>query len=106
MERIARYVWQPSHRRSSAGVVPYMGDEADQPYMGTGIAETKSQFPEAAIVRPAIIEQRRLGVFDRDGDSNEVFYAPIEAYEGRHRYDPAFEWEPREERHLVRKVGC
>lgn len=35
---------------------------------------------------------------------NESFYTPIEQYEGKHRYDPKFEWEPKEERKLVRKV--
>lgn len=35
---------------------------------------------------------------------NESYYTPIEAYEGKHRYDPTFEWEPTEERKLVRKV--
>lgn len=32
------------------------------------------------------------------------FYKPIEKYEGHHRYDPDFEWEPEEERKVVRKV--
>lgn len=40
--------------------------------------------------------------FERFG--NESFYTPIENYEGKHRYDPTFEWEPKEERKLVRKV--
>jgi hypothetical protein len=31
-------------------------------------------------------------------------YVPIDSYEGRHRYDPKFEWEPEEERRVVRKV--
>lgn len=35
---------------------------------------------------------------------NEKYYTPIEEYEGKHRYDPTFEWEPQEERKLVRKV--
>lgn len=35
---------------------------------------------------------------------NETFYTPIEDYEGKHRYDPTFEWEPKEEKKLVRKV--
>ena len=48
--------------------------------------------------------RRRIGVFDSVDDTNDTFYAPIEAYEGRHRYDPKFEWEPQEERRLVRKV--
>lgn len=39
-----------------------------------------------------------------DNDSLEEFYAPITTYEGAHRYDPNFEWEPAEERKLVRKV--
>ncbi|KAK6428017.1 hypothetical protein LTR95_015845, partial [Oleoguttula sp. CCFEE 5521] len=40
-----------------------------------------------------------------DASSSEVsFYAPIESYEGIHRYDPKFEWEPQEERRIVRKI--
>ena len=31
-------------------------------------------------------------------------YTPIDSYEGKHRYDPDFEWEPEEERRVVRKV--
>ncbi|KAF2808771.1 MFS general substrate transporter [Mytilinidion resinicola] len=34
----------------------------------------------------------------------ESFYVPIDSYEGRHRYDPKFEWEPAEERKVVMKV--
>jgi len=32
------------------------------------------------------------------------FYKPIDKYEGKHRYDPDFDWEPEEERRVVRKV--
>lgn len=32
------------------------------------------------------------------------FYKPIPSYEGAHRWDPYFEWNPKEERRLVRKV--
>lgn len=35
---------------------------------------------------------------------DESFYIPIEQYEGRHRYDANFAWEPKEEKKLVRKV--
>lgn len=35
---------------------------------------------------------------------DEAFYPPIEQYEGKHRYDPEFQWEPQEEKKLVRKV--
>ena len=45
---------------------------------------------------------RHNATFDKFGDSS--YYAPIDDYEGRHRYDPKFEWEPHEERKLVRKV--
>jgi hypothetical protein len=31
-------------------------------------------------------------------------YKPIANYEGNHRYDPDFDWEPEEERKVVRKV--
>jgi hypothetical protein len=31
-------------------------------------------------------------------------YRPIDSYEGIHRYDPEFDWEPEEERKVVRKV--
>lgn len=34
----------------------------------------------------------------------EQHYRPIESYEGYHRYDPKFDWEPEEERKVVRKV--
>jgi hypothetical protein len=31
-------------------------------------------------------------------------YRPVDTYEGIHRFDPDFEWEPTEERKIVRKV--
>ena len=40
--------------------------------------------------------------FDRAGLVEH--YKPIGKYEGAHRYDPAFEWEPKEETRVVRKV--
>ncbi|KAF2470728.1 MFS general substrate transporter [Lindgomyces ingoldianus] len=35
----------------------------------------------------------------------ESYYKPIDTYEGRHRYDPKFEWESEEERKIVRKAS-
>lgn len=32
-------------------------------------------------------------------------YKPVDSYEGLHRYDPDFDWEPEEERRVVRKVS-
>lgn len=34
----------------------------------------------------------------------EETYVPIDKYEGRHRWDPDFQWEPEEEKRLVRKI--
>ena len=45
---------------------------------------------------------RYQGTYDAGGD--ERFYRPIDTYEGRHRYDPDFQWRPEEEKKLVRKV--
>lgn len=41
--------------------------------------------------------------FERFGKA--LHHQPVERYEGSHRYDPQFEWEPKEEKKLVRKVG-
>ena len=45
---------------------------------------------------------KHVATFETIGDPS--FYTPIENYEGKHRYDPNFEWEPKEEKKLVRKV--
>ena len=106
MERTPSYAWDSHRFRSSADAAPNMGDEdLRQPYMGTMIMDMKQPLHEAVPFPPELAGRRRVGVFDRDGDFQETFYAPVEAYEGRHRYDPSFEWEPREERRLVRKVS-
>ncbi|ORY13568.1 major facilitator superfamily domain-containing protein [Clohesyomyces aquaticus] len=39
-----------------------------------------------------------------DAAGLETHYKPIETYEGFHRFDPKFDWEPEEERKLVRKI--
>jgi hypothetical protein len=45
----------------------------------------------------------RDGTFE-DSQNLETFFEPIKEYEGRHRYDPQFEWDPKEEKTLVRKI--
>lgn len=42
------------------------------------------------------------GTFDIADDARH--YKPISTYEGLHRWDPEFEWEPQEEKKLVRRV--
>ncbi|KAK8248515.1 major facilitator superfamily domain-containing protein [Phyllosticta capitalensis] len=34
----------------------------------------------------------------------EKYYRPVEGYEGIHRWDPDFEWEPSEEKRVVKKI--
>ncbi len=46
--------------------------------------------------------QTPKATFERLGKSS--YYEPVEGYEGSHRYDPQFRWEPNEEKRLVRKV--
>ena len=104
VEKMERMAPETQHVRRKP--VPNMGDaELRQPYMGIEVTDMKHPFPEAVLVQPVLAGRRRVGVFGSVDESNEAFYAPIEAFEGRHRYDPAFEWEPREEKRLVRKVS-
>ncbi|KAF2101585.1 MFS general substrate transporter [Rhizodiscina lignyota] len=42
--------------------------------------------------------------FAHSGLNQAEFYRPIDTYEGLHRWDPDFEWEPKEERRIVRKI--
>ncbi|KAK5009266.1 hypothetical protein LTR28_001901 [Elasticomyces elasticus] len=39
-----------------------------------------------------------------DNESIESFYKPMDSYDGRHRYDPDLQWEPEEEKRVVRKI--
>jgi len=42
-------------------------------------------------------------VYETDGVKD--VYKPIEGYEGTHRFDPSFQWDPQEEKRLVRTVS-
>ena len=65
-------------------------------------------FPENRLTSEAVSAER--GLFARssarafDNDSLAEHYAPIVNHEGAHRYDPNFEWDPKEEKKVVRKV--
>ncbi|KAF8460519.1 hypothetical protein BDZ91DRAFT_798813 [Kalaharituber pfeilii] len=41
--------------------------------------------------------------FSRGSGVTEDYYKPIDTYEGNHRYDPHYTWEPSEGKRLVRK---
>lgn len=93
-------------------------DELDQP-QDVKISGVFNPFPEAVVKEPVItgrrldavpdVERRRssvanvrMGTFSNASDDS--FYKPIDAYEGRHRYDPDFSWTKNEEKRLVRKL--
>lgn len=82
--------------------------ELDQPYEGKALDLTGglNPFPEAVVIDPVLAGRRRSHVGTFDNDSLEDFYKPIDAYEGKHRYDPKFQWEKKEETRVVRKVSC
>lgn len=79
------------------------GNSLSQPFMGNVEVDTKR--PEIISVHSVPSGRYRTGVFDCIDDTNGTFYAPIEAFEGRHHYDHGFEWELQEEKRLVRKVS-
>ncbi|KAF2639118.1 MFS general substrate transporter [Massarina eburnea CBS 473.64] len=47
---------------------------------------------------------KRDGAAFATGGLKAGLYEPIDSYEGKHRYDPNFDWEPEEERRVVRKI--
>lgn len=54
---------------------------------------------------PEDIEGQTAGTFTAfDTSGLETHYKPIDAYEGAHRYDPEYTWNPADEKKVVRKV--
>jgi hypothetical protein len=70
----------------------------DSPSNGSTESPTKGGLQQTET--PVFLEEK--GTYRIAG--LEAFHVPIDTYEGRHRYDPEFTWEPEEERRLVRKV--
>ena len=56
---------------------------------------------------PIISKSAATAAFTREsiGEDGVDHYRPIAEYEGIHRYDPKYTWEPSEERAIVRKVS-
>lgn len=46
-----------------------------------------------------------LGRHVYETDDTKEIYKPIAGYEGSHRFDPSFQWDPEEEGKLVRTVN-
>ena len=51
------------------------------------------------------LRERKLARINPHDDALASFYKPVESYEGRHRFDPNFQWEPAAEKKVVRKVS-
>jgi hypothetical protein len=76
-------------------------DEDDNPR-----ASTSSSTP----ILPKLDAELETELEDRDDarafetDGLELYYKPIEGYEGAHRFDPDYRWDKSEEREIVWKV--
>lgn len=81
-------------------MVSYQDDSSLEGKRDVDIA-TKA-FPVAIIGETGLFQKTGKKTFEEDSLNN---YKPIEGYEGLHRFDPDFEWEPAEEKRLVRKVN-
>lgn len=77
-------------------------DRSPRPSSGT---RTSSEFEFVEDGHPHLRE-RKMGRKPAEDDSLASFYKPVDSYEGRHRFDPYFQWEPQSEKKIVRKVGC
>lgn len=82
-------------------------DATAAPLSGTVTELSKSDSEpngsETGVHKPGFLATQREGVtFDTAGLDD--YYKPMDQYEGLHRFDPKFEWEPSEERKVVRKV--
>jgi hypothetical protein len=63
-------------------------------------SDTRSSNSDTSSSSSSISESRTFLITGRLEDA----YEPIEEYEGRHRYDPKFQWAKEEEKKLVRKI--
>ena len=88
----------PSASEKGAEEVPVQPDDSCKEHF-----DTKVHAVEHA-VETNVLKRGNAGNAFGDTDSLEEFYKPIDTYEGLHRYDPSFQWEPKEEKQLVRKV--
>jgi hypothetical protein len=79
----------------------------DVPITGTGkeVDLTRSASGSEINVHESGKQHRGGTTFATRGLRQDT-YRPVDTYEGLHRYDPYFEWEPEEERKVVRKVSA
>lgn len=106
-------------RNSYAFDQPSPDAELKQPFSDVQVTRPFNPFPEAVVADPVIAGRRKSWVPDGDrrrssvaagqlgtfsNESGDSFYEPIDAYEGKHRYDPKFSWEKKDEKRLVRRL--
>ena len=99
--------------------LPSPQSELDQPFENVKVTRVFNPFPEAVVNDPVLAGRRESAVPDKErrrssvvggtlgtfsNSSDDSFYAPIDAYEGKHRYDPKFTWETTDEKRLIRKL--
>ncbi|KAK5131127.1 hypothetical protein LTR08_001275 [Meristemomyces frigidus] len=73
------------------------------PDSGSEHRQHSMKVPEAVITDTKLFSKSEARV-TFDSASLDSLQPPIDSYEGRHRYDPEFEWTPAEEKKLVRKI--
>lgn len=82
-------------------VIPISG--GDIPVTGKDIDVSGSVSGSEIEVHKSNKGYRGGTTFAADGLRQDT-YRPVDTYEGIHRFDPEFRWEPEEERKIVRKA--
>ncbi|KAF1938119.1 MFS general substrate transporter [Clathrospora elynae] len=59
---------------------------------------------DTSVNKPGFLGKGRYGTTFVSQGLGKDHGRPVESYEGIHRYDPEFEWEPEEEKKIVRKI--
>jgi len=77
---------------------------SDKSLDGSQQAMEVKAVPIAAVNDTTIFRRGNEGQTFADSDSYEQYFKPIDSYEGIHRYDPEFEWQPEEEKKVVRRI--
>ena len=88
----------PSFKRGASSSIKDQAEVIERGSQGSNEA-TKVDYDHVSLSSDTPLHK---GTYEAVND--ESFYVPISKYEGKHRYDPKFQWEPHEEKKLVRKV--
>ncbi|KAF2016904.1 phthalate transporter [Aaosphaeria arxii CBS 175.79] len=86
--------------RSPVGIEPELA-KSDPDVSGSNSSTSDAEGTKSGF---RIRGRERQGVTFAGKGLAEDHYRPIDSYEGIHRYDPKFDWEPEEERRVVRKI--